>query len=465
MIKKHISITYFCLVMLLACAFTSSASSAATSDSFDSYTVAVYDKILNGSNADVDVFHISMSSDGSRIYFTGAEKSTDKMIVGHINSDGSGIKTYDAPGGIAFDMVVNGDGSRSFFIGESTIYKIEDNTVSEVVDMGAGNYLWGLGTTDSGDYVYCSLSGRKGVLKFNHDGGNPAVVVQGNDIELDDNATSSIQDFAVSDDGQVVAFLVDGYVFDNNTYDKPEVFSSINGAYNQLTATGVANDGFFKTILDVSGDGKKILYIYKDNHFIVSSTDSSSKELNAYDGWGQLDGSGQKMFVSDNKKGLIVDTASKEELILFPVEGIDIDGDIDNTFISNDGRTISFTVSDPDYKTSIYVGHFYADAEDIVPNSSLQSTNVDYSDSDSGSEQESSGSEYENVDHETSENVKSSSTAEDDVISEGHEQVIGTADGKVTETDSSEKTAGYGSTTLFLVSVFGLCSMVLNRKD
>lgn len=432
MVKRHLTSLTLFLTVLVTLSFFSTISSAETNDPFDSYAVAVYDEILKGSDSSVDVFRISMSSDGSKIYFTGTDKSTNKMVVGHINSDGSEMKTYDAPGEEAFELVVNKDGSRSFFVSQTTIYKIEDNTVSKVVDMGTGNYVWKLDTTDLGDYVYCSLIGNE-VLKFNHEGGNPIVVVQGNDIELDGNPISSISDFAVSGDGQTVTFLVGGYIFDNAMYSKPEVFSNINGTYTQLTSTGVANDGFLKTILDVSGDGKKILYIYKDSHLIVSSTDFANTELRNYDDWGQLDGSGQKLFVSDSSQGLIVDTSSKEELILFPTEGIDIDNY--NMFISADGKTISFTVTDSDYKSSIYVGHFYTDADDIVSSSSLQSIIVDYSDQ--VSKQESSEELVHDAD---------------------------TGNGKVTEEESGEKSAGYSLATPYLVSVLGLCVVVVNRK-
>jgi hypothetical protein len=422
MVKRHLTSLTLFLTVLVTLSFFSAISSAETNDPFDSYAIAVYDEILKGSDSSVDVFRISMSSDGSKIYFTGTDKSTNKMVVGHINSDGSNMKTYDAPDDDAFELVVNKDGSRSFFLSQTTIYKIEDNTVSKVVDIGTGNYVWKLDTTDSGDYVYCSLIEGKEILKFNHEDGKPTIVVQGNDIELEGNNISSILDFAVSGDGQIVVFLVDGYVF-----------SSINGAYTQLTPTGIANDGSFQTILDVSGDGKKILSLYKDNHFILSSTDSSSTELKNYDAWGQLDDGGQKLFVSDSSQGLIVDTSSKEELILFPTEGIDIDNC--NMFISADGKTISFTVTDSDYKSSIYVGHFYADADDLVPSSSLQSIIVDYSAQ--VSKQESSEELVHDAD---------------------------TGDGKVTEEESGEKSAGYALATPYLVSVLGLCVVVVNRK-
>ncbi|WMW21461.1 cohesin domain-containing protein [Methanolobus mangrovi] len=361
--------------------FASSTVSAVVSDDFKPYSIAVYDKILDGSSTDIEVFHTAMSSDGSMIYFIGVDKSTEHMVVGYLNSDGSGMRKYDAPDDSAVGIVVNGDGSMAFFISGSNIYKIGSTGLSEVADIGSENYIWSLGTADSGDYVYYSISGKKGIWKTGHNGGGSQTVVNSDNFKVDGYDTSFIHDFAVSSNGQTVAFLSSGYVIGDTVYDKSEVFSWVNGNYDQLTSKGTANDGYSKVLLDVSGDGKNILYIYKGNHFIVSSTGSNGKELGSYSGWGQLDNTGQKMFVSDSEKGIIVDTTSNEELLLFPVEKLNFGGDIGNTFISADGKTISFTVTDDQYDSSVYVGHFYENVDDIAPVSSsvLQSSKMAYS--------------------------------------------------------------------------------------
>ncbi|WP_340820301.1 hypothetical protein [Methanolobus sp. WCC4] len=447
------------------CTFLPLTSSAGTSDTFDPYAVAVYDVVLDGSAADIDVFHTAMSSDGNMIYFTGQEKSTGNMVLGYVYSDGSDVVTYDASDYNAFDLVVNGDGSRAYFISGTTICKVEDDVISKVIDIGI-YYPYALDTTDSGDHVYCTLNGRKGVLKFNAEGMGQDVVVQGNDIEIDDNVSSSIHDFAVSSDGQTIAFLVDGYVFEETVYDKPEVFSFINGKYEQLTSTAVTNDGSLKMVHDISADGNKVLYLHDDIYHIISSTGSDDRELGSFDGWGKLDGSGKVMFISDSGNGVLVDTASSQELILFPREGMDIAGDIGNTFISSDGKTISFTVTDEQYKTSIYVGHFYSagDNMDLSGLSFNMSDSVEYSADASEGDTYEDGSEDESSGVSKTPEVTSTGDDGSNGISDDAEYTSSMSNEKKGETESVEKSAGYSLTTPFLLSVFGLCSVILSRK-
>ncbi|WMW21460.1 cohesin domain-containing protein [Methanolobus mangrovi] len=45
------------------------------------------------------------------------------------------------------------------------------------------------------------------------------------------------------------------------------------------------------------------------------------------------------------------------------------------------------------------------------------------------------------------------------------ELVTGTEDGTVTVTEASGKNAGYASVALYVVAIFGLCAMIINRNE
>ncbi|WP_209677788.1 cohesin domain-containing protein [Methanohalophilus levihalophilus] len=333
-----------------------------------------------------------MSNDGNVIYFNGIEVATDEMIVGRINSDGSGLETYPAPFGSAMNIVTNGDGSIAYFNSLNAVHKIEDGSIDVVVEFDDEFYVWMLQTNDKGDYVYITIESIGNIWKINSDATHDVSVVDKDDVEVDDKNVSKILDFRVADDGIKTSFIphgyregvnVNGYWEGGDTHELTEVFYSEYGNSNQMTFDDEEDDGITKFLFDMSGNGAVVLYGVEEDTYIVKPGTKFVTKLGSFTGWGHLNYDGSIMFTSDDSDGVLVSTLDKQ---LFPLslgDHLEEDvGSMDGTLINNDGDIVSFIVMADDYSsTSLYVGHFYSSADDVPaasPNA-LYSATIAYS--------------------------------------------------------------------------------------
>ncbi|MCD4822743.1 MAG: hypothetical protein K8R11_11950 [Methanococcoides sp.] len=368
------------MIFILAfCPFIASAKST----TFDAYAVAVYEKIIDSDVSGIEIFHTAMSNNENVIYFNGIDVKTDEMIVGHINSDGSGLKTYPTPDGSAMNIVTNQDGSIAYFNGLNAVYIIEDGSIDEVVAFDDEYYIWMLQTTDKGDYVYMTVESIGNVWKINSDATHDAVVVDREDVDVDDKEISKILDFRISDDGINVAFIPPGYVENGTSHELTELFFSKYGNSNQMTFDDEEDNGITKFLFDMSGDGAYIIYGVEEDTYLFRPGNKYLTKLGSFTGWGHLNYDGSIMFTSNEEDTVFVSTNDKQVFELSLNENLkDAVGSIDGTYINNDADTVSFLVTTDDYSsTSLYVGHFYSNTEQVPATSpnALYSAKVVYS--------------------------------------------------------------------------------------
>ena len=384
---------FILLIILALCPLIASAGSS----TFDPYAVAVYEKIIDSDVSGIEIFHTTMTNDGSMIYFNGIDMETDEMIVGSLNSDGSGLETYPAPNDHAMNLVTNRDGSIAYFNSLNAVHKIEDGSIDVVVEFDEDHYIWMLQTDDEGDYVYMTVyndgNGTMGnIWKINSDATNDATVVDKEDVDVDDKNISRILDFRIADDGIKTSFIppgyregvnINGYWEGGDEHELTEVFYSEYGNSHQMTFNDEEDDGITKFLFDMSGNGAAIIYGVEEDTYILKPGTNFVAKLGSFTGWGHLNYDGSIMFTSDELDGVLVSTLDKQ---VFPLSlGSHLEeevGGLDGTLINNNGDVVSFLVMSEDYSsTSLYVGHFYSSADEVPaasPNA-LYSATIAYS--------------------------------------------------------------------------------------
>ncbi len=247
----------------------------------------------SGSKVDFSLHLSTMSSNGEIVAFYGNtyfdSTSHIKLFIHNFEATTDPVEvTLPALIG-SFNrnagMVSNADGSRIFFIASSTVtysnlFCMLNGLTGEVtILLDATSSIaedpQDIDTDASGDYLYFNESdnGDRGDLWriASIAGAVPELVIQAASIGHPSGGVARfIDDFSVSDDGQTIAFFVEGRI-ENETgirYDK-ELFVKTASGIRFITN----NDQNGKTALVLSGDGSTIVYT-RNYEWMVTTPDA-----------------------------------------------------------------------------------------------------------------------------------------------------------------------------------------------
>ncbi|NQE52231.1 hypothetical protein C5S29_01460 [ANME-1 cluster archaeon GoMg3.2] len=358
------------------CGLTDSGSPE-VSQNFSFY--AVYDRLVEGLHGGGRT-HAAMSGDGNKLIYSDWDATSDSPVLYTLNADGTGLTQIALPdlkGAGIGELIIDHDGSRAFFMMQirGPIYKVEGGTATKIFDTedypDIGAYLSRIQTTADGGYVYFKdfVPNDHDVWRVAHIGGSPELIIDDYLVPHDSGPGWSVSKFAISDDGNAIAFTLNGYRGDADYFgldsyrSKKELFvRDATGGYRQLTND---EDNVEKSNLAISGDGSTIVFYAGSPHKWYSIKSDGSAMIFLEDAGYNIGGpvlnyDGTKMFYSDHKGGRLVNTDGSGGIDLLPEFPIQITADYD-LCISDNGHRISFRKS----YTGVYVG--YLNDPDAVP--------------------------------------------------------------------------------------------------
>ena len=215
------------------------------------------------------------------------------------------------------------------------------------------------------------------VWRVAHSGGSPELVIDDVLVQRDGGVGKQVAKFAISDDGNTIAFTLHGYAGESGYRSKCELFvRDATGGYRQLTND---EDNVEKHYLAISGDGSTIVFYVGSPQYKWYSikSDGSAKiflEDGGYNTGGPvLNYDGTKMFYYDHKAngGRLVNTDGSGGIDLFPVWNVGAITIAARTdlCINDDGHRISFisygSISIMPSDHVVYIG--YLDEFNAVP--------------------------------------------------------------------------------------------------
>ena len=373
------ALAFFVMSVVPVCGQSDFGSSDVHQDDFTFY--AVYDRLVEGLHGGGST-HAAMSGDGNKLIYSDWDATSDSPVLYTLNADGTGLTQIALPdleGAGIGELIIDQDGSRAFFMGQlhGPIYKVEGGTATKIFDTDdypdIGAYLSQIQTTADGGYVYFKdfVPNDHDVWRVAHSGGSPELIIDDYLVPHDSGPGFSVIDFAISDDGNAIAFILNGYrdhdYFGIASYrSKSELFvRDATGGYRQLTND---EDDVEKSYLAISGDGSTIVFYARSPQYKWYSLKSDGSAKIAVDEGGisyagpVLNYDGTKMFYADKTGncGRLVNTDGSGGIDLLPKFPIQIAADCD-LCISDNGHRISFRKS----YTDVYVG--YLNDPDAVP--------------------------------------------------------------------------------------------------
>ena len=329
---------------------------------------AVYQKVAVQNALNFREIYNSMMSPDGKVLFVYGQKTDNKLGLFRMRTDGSDVVEIKLPeelNGI-HDGCINGDGSRVFLKNwfANTLYKVEQDRVTKIFDANAEkaiNRCDNIQSTADGEWLFF-YNPRNSIWKIRHDGSALQQVVQDIDFPCKSGKAAFIHKFAISNDGRVIAVIIQGYWSSQNSFvAKHDVFVSAAGKTGQLT-----NDepDRFKDYLAISGNGKVIAYSVSRDFQMRAINLENNRALDVSAIGGQIHGpclndDGTKLFYFDQSNGgRLVNTDGSGGIDLFPGYNV---GTIAlqahrSLCISDIGKMISFRFSD-----GIYVGHINPD--------------------------------------------------------------------------------------------------------
>ena len=332
---------------------------------------AVYDRVVDSNDLGGGLQVSAMSGDGSRLAFHGRREEDNSPAAYTVAADGSDLQAVSLPAGITSlsGVSLSGNGARAFFCAP------DQRMVIEAAGGSATTIPVGLrcqrpAATADGAFVYFWDGGR-GVWRLAHGGVEPEQVVRAEDVPRDGGTASGLGEFAVSDDGGVVAFIIPAYRDGADVqHQKPELFALVGGEYRQLTN---GESEATKDNVAVSGDGSTIVFraAAPENKWYSVASDGTRLRALADADFGAvppaLTGDGSRVFYVDNGANggslLNTDGTGRQDLLpAWKARSLRIAAS-GNVAISDDGRRVSFLYQyavAPE-KYGLYVGHLDAD--------------------------------------------------------------------------------------------------------
>jgi hypothetical protein len=385
-IKLTIRILGFLSLMILLAWNISLAQKADIKDDTDFDFYAVYknlakNPVLWGENA-------AMSGDGSKLIFGGWDTGNNELLLYTIDTDGSNHTAVSVPLEMdkIDDLAMNKDGSRAFFHTGLRICKVEG-------DWGDMIYVWdehpeledfnSMKITAGGDTIYVRKNENfeSSIWQMNQDGSGLVKVFEAKEVSRDGGTGSDLTEFAISDDGDLIAFILNGYRDDENVFHlKPEIFVKDGSGFRQLTDD---SPDIYKYNLAISGNGSTIVFnaAGTENKWYSIQSDGSNK-IELGDKYPDVAGpvltyDGTKMFYSDDGAhgGRLVHTDGSGQLDLFAQTLPNALGVSFTLDMNEDGSMISFKYRHGGF-TSWYVGHLNG-SEMVSDAPSIESINFD----------------------------------------------------------------------------------------
>ena len=351
----------FVLAFLFLCLMLLLPKRVLATDGFPFY--AVYQKVAVQNELNFrEIYHSMMSRDG-KVLFVYGQKTDKKLGLFRMGSDGSDVVEIILPDELTgiHEGTINGNGSRIFLKNwfTNTLYKVEHNRVTKILDANAEKAVTRcdyIQSTADGEWLFF-YNPRNSIWKIRHDGSSLQQVVQDTDFSRTAGKSAFIYRFAISNDGCVIAVVVQGYWNPQNAFiSKHDVFVYENGKTRQLT-----NDDpdRFKEYLAISGDGKIIAYSVSRDLQMRTVHLQNNKIFDVSAIGGQIYGpclnyDGSKLFYYDQANGgRLVNTDGSGGIDLFPIYNV---GAIAlqahrSLCITDNGGRISFRFGD-----GIYVG-------------------------------------------------------------------------------------------------------------
>lgn len=378
---------------------------ASSSDSGNFTFYAVYDQLADTDADNLLIDHTAISGDGTKLIFGARDASTKETKVFTANLDSGQVSPVPLPSEISQrqidEFTMSADGSRAFFRVDSCcdstkyIYKLENGALAKILDSSTNDDLkkgsiLQLQATANGEYVYFldDAPNDNDVWRIRHDGSGLEIVINDTEVPRNGGKGAQVGDFAVSNNGSVIAFTLFGYWlprngFSDNGYRKGiKLFARINGGYTPLTQD---NESILSDELAISGDGSTITFAADGKRYSISpgGGDRTLLGVQGHNTAGPaLTYDGSFMVYTDNEAdgGSILYTDGSGRYALFPRWDV---GAItlaihSGLSMSDSGHRISFVVQTGSFptKNALYVGYLNTpEAVQDVP--SVQSITFD----------------------------------------------------------------------------------------
>lgn len=238
---------------------------------------AVYRPIVEGADLGATITRLALSGDGRTVWVAGWADARRAAVLSRIDFEGARGQPIDLPdldGAGIQALITDGNGSRAFFVAHrpglaSRLWKVEGGRVALALDPSAVKpplpTVQQIQCTADGQAVYfLEAQGYSGdVWKIAHDGNGLAKVIEDTEVIRDDlhgGKGYRFTDFALSDDGDAIAFVLEGE-FDPKDihvrHNKPEVHLHVSGTIRRLTDDEKPTQ---KTHVAISGDGGTVVY-------------------------------------------------------------------------------------------------------------------------------------------------------------------------------------------------------------
>ncbi len=344
---------------------------------------AVYQWIVDDEELGTGIDRVAMSADGKKIFFANAESQPGTRKGYSINTDGSGLTTYNLPnpgpngaGGIK-RVVASETGARAFFVPpyDKAIFKLENGAISTLsVDKPDGPAdVEELAINADGTALVFRDSSR--IWSMDHNGGGLDWIVKDSEVVAIGGKGEGLGNMAAAADGNTIAFILFVRNTQNNTLST-EVFCLHDGIMTQITDDRQGIIGKAPGIL-ISGDGSTIVYLdAAQSKYIAVAPDGSNWRavaaigINATLSWG-LTEDGRQMIWNDGlaDNGRVSNTDGTGAFDLLPgwnvmTMTIAMTGPL---AISGDGQHMVFRYEYAQwpFKRCLYVGHLN-DADAVV---------------------------------------------------------------------------------------------------
>lgn len=330
---------------------------------------AIFNRLADTKSQDLWIENSAMSDDGSKLIFSATNKVTDELLLYLVNADGSNLTQISLPQEITEirQVVITKDGSQAFFHQSRLIYKVEEGTASKIFSADENPDISGfnrIAITAGGEYIYIdpAASYRAGsIWRMTGSGGGVEKIMEYLDVQRDLGTGAGLSDFVISDDASTIAFILTGYIDNQNSFHyKSEVFTMKGHTFQQLT-----NDttNLVKDYLTISGDGQTIVYNNGGEMKWYAIQSDGSGKTPLVDGAFNVAGpdlcyDGSMLFYSDGSAngGRLVKTDGSWIYDLFPDMGYESLYTYRILDISDDGQRTGFIHRDDNYNNALYVG-------------------------------------------------------------------------------------------------------------
>jgi hypothetical protein len=344
---------------------------------------AVYQWIVDDEELGTGIDRIAMSADGKKIFFANGDSHPGTRKGYGINTDGSGLTTYNLPdpgpygsGGIK-RVVTSETGARTYFVPpyDKAIFKLENGALATVsVDKPDGPAdVEELAINADGTALVFRDSTR--IWSMDQNGGGLDWIVKASEVVAIGGKGESLGNMAAAADGNTIAFIL----FVRNTATNllsTEVFCLHGGVMTQITDDRQGVIGKAPGIL-ISGDGSTIIYLdAAQGKYIAVAPDGSHWRAvapiggNATLSW-CITADGTKMIWSDGSAGggRMINTDGTGAFDLLPAWNvmtmtIAMTGPL---AIAGDGQHMVFRYEYAQwpFKRCLYVGHLN-DADAVI---------------------------------------------------------------------------------------------------